>query len=248
MREQNKHRLFRTLIIISLLLFLLDFWGKADFLHGWFLDLTGQERKKTVALLEEKNREGKENYEVEIAALKLKIIRCQEENKSARRLLGANLSPKLKFFPAHLLGLREDKFKIDVGSHQGVKKNAWVVSENVLVGKIIKTTPFTAEGIFVAGSDFQMAVGIWRVGENDMKSHLIAKGLLRSKPSLVVEEILPEEKVEKGDLVAGLGAEGQFLIGKVSDVGLDEGKVFKKATVEWFTNPRQLTNVFVVKQ
>ena len=230
-------KIWIILLGISLFLFFLDKTGKTAFLYRWLFS----HQKKPVSLPE--NNQPQKSREV----LELELARCQEKNQALRRLLEAKLSPQIQFVPATLLGAGKEKFSLSVGSQQGVKKGAWVVWENFLVGKITKVFPTTSEGVFVSSKDFQMAVSIWRPPQEGINKLLVGKGILDNRPLLTVKEILPDEEVKEGDLVAGLEHNGEFLIGKIKSVSWDEGKVFKKAEINWLVNPRQLVTVFVVK-
>ncbi|MFH1601559.1 MAG: rod shape-determining protein MreC [Candidatus Shapirobacteria bacterium] len=230
------------LLGISLLLWILDGRGFLDFIHDFFSKATENARQESVALSQKVPGEKKE---AEIEALNLKISQLTEENQSCRRLLGADLSPKLKFIPAQILGVNKEGFVLNVGSFQGLQEGSLILWENILVGKITKVNSFSSEAISIANKDFQLAVGIWRVA--DENKPLTGKGILRGGPALVVEEILADELVETGDLVASLESGGEFLIGRVSAADWEEGKYFKRAAVDWLIDWKTLRTVMVVK-
>jgi len=241
--EKKSASTFWRLFFLSLILLSLDRLGRLEFVHRRFLSLTRRWRQGGV----EQRQQPELDCQTKVAQLEAELARLEEENRAARRLLGADLSPKLKFVPAHLLGLNEREFSLDVGQNQGVQKDAWVMSENILVGRITQVNCCVSQGMFVSHPGFRLAVSIWRSSQE--RRDLIGKGLLRGgSRSLTVEQILPEEEVAPGDLVASLESGGQFVVGKVVEVGLGTDKVFQKAVVEWLLQPRQLETVFVVKQ
>ncbi len=231
------------LLILGLLFWFLDAQGSFNWLHRSFGKLTNKGREDVLLLT---RKEEDEDPEIKIADLRFRVSQLEEENKSIRRLLGADLSPKLKFIPAHIMGVSRDSFVLDQGSFGGILKDSLVLSENTLVGKIVKANSFNSQGFFLTNNDFRLAVGIWR--EKEGEKNLIGKGLLRGGVNLIVGEILPEEMVQEEDLVASLEQGGEFLIGKVVKVDWDQGKVFKKAEIKGFVNLRNLRTVMVVKQ
>jgi len=232
---------FWFLLVLSLLFWFSDTKRGFNWLHHFFASLTHRSRQASIPVIS-----SDQDDQIKIAGLELKITQLEEENKAARRLLGAGLSPKLKFTPAHFLGLSKSEFVLDKGSLEGVGEGAWVLAKNVLVGKITKTNPFTAWGELVTNRDFRLAVGIWRFGEKEKQ--LVGKGLLHGGQAPLIKEIFPEEEVEIDDLVASLEKGGQFLVGRIIQVDWDEGKVFKKAQLDWLANPRELSVVMVVKR
>lgn len=230
-------------MILSLFFWLLDARGSFNWLHQFFGQFTNRARKSALLVVQ---KEEDENWEGQIAVLQLRVSQLEEENKSARRLLGADLSSKLKFIPAHLVGLNPDSFILDQGSFGGILEDSLVLFENILVGKIVKVNSFNSRGIFLTNNDFRLAVGIWR--KNEEEKNLAGKGILQGGASLLIEEILPEEEVEEGDLAASLEQEGEFLIGQVIKIEWGQGKVFKRAEVKGFIDLRNLRTVMVVKQ
>jgi len=236
---------FLVLLFLSLLFWFLDTKGAFNWLHKPFANLTNPARKSALLLTQGKLGED-QNQEAKIADLEFKIKQLEEENKSARRLLGADLSPKLKFIPAHVLGISKDHFILDQGSFGGILEDDLVLSGNILVGKVVKVNSFNSEAISLVSNDFRLAVGIWRREEGE--EDLVGKGLLQGGTGLLVKEILPEEEIKKGDLVASLDQGGEFLVGEVISTDWDQNKVFKNATLKGLFNLRNLRTVMVVKQ
>ncbi len=238
---------FWVLLVLSLVFWLLDTKGTFGWLHQSFGNITNKGRREALEVIQkEDGKEESVSWETKIVALELRLKQLEEENKSARRLLGADLSPKLKFLPAHILGLNKDSFVLDQGSFAGILEDSLILSENLLVGKVVKVNSFNSQAISLSNSSFRLAVGIWG-GEEEGKE-LKGKGLLQGGANLVVGEILPEEEVEEGDLVASLDQGGEFLIGKVTKVDWDQNKLFKNASVQEYINLRSLRTVLVVKQ
>jgi len=170
---------------------------------------------------------------------------CLEENEQMRKLLGAPLSPKWKFLPAKVIGGGE-KIRIDKGERDGVKKGMIVVSENILVGKVVKTgersslleTPLTPK--------VSLPVVVKRAGGKGIQ----ARGIIRPVGgSLVLSEVLQSEDIQKGDLVVSGGDENwpaDLLIGQITDVLPKSAEVYQKARVRPLLEYDKLRIVFVV--
>jgi len=170
---------------------------------------------------------------------------CLEENERMQKLLGAPLPPKWKFLPAKVTGVGE-KIRIDKGEKDGVKKGMIVVSENILVGRVVEIseetslleTPFTPK--------VSLPVVVKRAGGKGIQ----ARGILRSVgENLILSEVLQSEDIQKGDLVVTGGDENwpaDLLIGQISDVLPKSAEVYQKARVKPLLEYNKLRIVFVV--
>lgn len=177
---------------------------------------------------------------------------CLEENEKMRKLLGAPLPPKWKFLPAKVAGIT-NLMRIDKGSKEGLKEGMVVVSENILVGKItfvgendslvqLPVTPGIKIPVIVKNSQAAISSGI---------AGLKARGLLTGQYGgmLVLDRVLQEEELEKGDFVVTSGDEGwaaDLLIGEIIDVLPKSAEIYRKAQVKPFVDYSKLTTVFVV--
>jgi rod shape-determining protein MreC len=170
---------------------------------------------------------------------------CLEENERLRKLLGAPLPPKWKFLPAKVIGSGE-KIRIDKGEKDGVKKGMIVVSENILVGRVVEVsngsslleTPLTPK--------VSLPVVIKRAGEKGIQG----RGILRSVgESLILGEVLQSEDIQKGDLVVSGGDENwpaDLLVGQIADVLPKSAEVYQKARVKPLLEYDKLRIIFVV--
>jgi len=170
---------------------------------------------------------------------------CLEENERMRKLLGAPLPAKWKFLPAKVTGSGE-KIRIDKGEKDGVRTGMIVVSENILVGKVVDVgeesslleTPLTPK--------LSLQVVIKRAGGKGIQ----ARGILRpAGGNLVLSEVLQSEDIQKGDLVVSSGDENwptDLLIGQISDVLPKSAEVYQKARVKPLLEYDKLRIVFVI--
>lgn len=186
---------------------------------------------------------------------------CLEENEEMRRLLGAPLPPQWKFLPAKVVGISE-KMRIDKGKQDGVEEGMMVVSENILVGKVVSVEERSALVQLPTDINSKIPVVVKKTGAAGVQ----ARGILLSQSGkLIVDRILQSEDVRVGDLVmtAGEGpprpastrgelAEGEtgwlpdLLIGQIEEVLGREAEIYKKAQVFPLIDYQSLRIVFVV--
>ena len=177
---------------------------------------------------------------------------CLEENAQMRRLLGAPLPAKWKFLPAMVVGLSE-QMRIDKGEKDNVLPGMMVVSENILVGKIISV-----------GQDYSLVqlpvtpgVKIPVMIKSSDSSGIKARGLLVGQygNNLILDRVLQEEEINKGDIVTtsgeGLPAGRQgwlpdLVIGQISEVLPKSAEIFQKAQVKPLVDYNELRIVFIV--
>ena len=148
-----------------------------------------------------------------------------------RRLLGAPLPAKWKFLPAKVMGNGE-KIRIDKGEKDGVKKGMIVVSENILVGRIVSLTQKSSLLELPISPGVILPVVVKRAGNKGIQ----ARGILQqSGGNLVLSEVLQSEDIQKGDLVVTVGDENllpDLLIGQITDVLPKSAEVYQKARVK----------------
>lgn len=181
-----------------------------------------------------------------------KLSSCLEENEKMKKLLGAPLSPKWKFLPAKVAGISSE-MRIDKGLKDGVEEGMTVVSENILVGKVI--TVGNNDSLIqlptTAGTKIPVIVKNLSAGESPVGSSIQARGLLVGQYGgvLVLDKVLQEEEIQKGNFVITSGDEGwapDLLIGEILNVLLKSAELFRKAQVKPFVDYSKLTTVFVV--
>jgi len=181
-----------------------------------------------------------------------KLFSYLEENEKMRKLLGAPLSPKWKFLPARIAGI-SGFMKIDKGLKDGVKPGMTVISENILVGKVtsVGNNDSLVKLPITTGTKISVLVKNLSAGERPAESSIKAKGLLVGQygGGLVLDEVLQEEDIQKGDFVVSSGDEDwapDLLIGEIENVLPKSAELFRKAKVTPLVDYFRLTTVFVI--
>jgi len=170
---------------------------------------------------------------------------CLEENEEMRRLLGAPLPPEWKFLPAKVVGMT-DKMRIDKGRQDGVEEGMMVVSENILVGKIVSVEERSALAQLPTDPNSKIPVAVKKPASTGVQ----ARGLLISQSGgeLIADRVLQSEDIRTGDLVLteGEGWLPDLLIGQIEEVLGQEAAIYKKARVSSLIDYQNLRVVFIV--
>ncbi|MFH1840741.1 MAG: rod shape-determining protein MreC [Candidatus Shapirobacteria bacterium] len=166
---------------------------------------------------------------------------CREENQKMARLLGSPPPVKTNFILAHVLGL-SDALKIDRGENDGVKTGQAVIADETLIGRIRWVGATVSLVQLISDPGLKIAVITQKDGQTK------AKGLLSR---LLLDQVLQEEKLDKGDLVISTADGGwppNLLIGTVSDVLPANRKLFRQAKIQPLVDYQKLNIVFIINQ
>ena len=174
--------------------------------------------------------------------LKLKAV--QEENKILRAQFESQPETAAKLLPAKVVGLPKNLI-LDKGSSSGVAVGDIAVLENSFLGEVI-----------TVGSNYSNV----RIPTDSASSITVyvdtprgPKGLVKGSfdQGMILDKILPEEKLEVGQLVLTAGEEEAgnipkgLILGKISKIKKDEAAVFQTAEIEPIWPYDQLATVFV---
>lgn len=177
----------------------------------------------------------------ELSSLKAKLQVLEEENRALRKQLEAPLPPSFKFLPAKTLA-QTRYLTIDRGEQDGVKPQMLVVSENILVGKVLSVTPTTAQILLPTDPDSKIPARTLKTS---------AQGLVVGEfgTKVIFDKVLQGESLEEGDLIVTTG-EGEYardlLIGKLGKIEKVPVQPFQKGRITPLLNYGKLVNVFVV--
>ncbi len=177
---------------------------------------------------------------------------CLEENEKLKKLLGLPLPASWKFMEAKVLGISE-KMRIDKGQKEGIKEGMMVISENVLVGKVIKVNENDSLVQLLSDSKTKIPVVIKKASSDKTKpvGGVQARGLLLGQgiEKMLLDRVLQSEDIKKGDLVVTSGEEDwlpDLLIGQIADITPKSAEVYQKARVSPLVNVSELRIVFIV--
>lgn len=185
---------------------------------------------------------GLEKQVRELQDLTVRIKVLEEENKALRKQLEATLPPSLKFLPAKTIG--ETRYlTIDKGEEDGVRSGMMVISENILVGKVVLVTPKTSQILLPIDPDS-------KIPSRTIKTN--ARGLVIGEfgTKVILDKVLQGEILAEDDLVVTTGEGGyvrDLLIGKVERVEKSEVQPFQKGRIAPLLDYGKLVNVFVIK-
>lgn len=135
---------------------------------------------------------------------------------------------------------------LDKGSSDGVQLGQAVVYKDNYIGQVKEVTPKVSRVVLSQDPDSKIAV-FSQNGDGR------AKGLLEGQfgSETLMDKILHQETVAKGDLVYSEGVEGVLprglVMGKVSQVLENQNEIFKQAKVEPVFNIDDLDVVFVIR-
>lgn len=199
----------------------------------WLFLSSRRSQSEKIKFLEEK--------EQELLAEKEKNRALLEENKALRAQLEAPLPPTWEFLPAQTLG-QTPLLTLDKGEKNGVKVGQTAIFKNILVGKVVKITPYQSQVQLPTDPSAKIPVVCQKTR---------ARGILRGEfgKSLVLGEVLQGETLEVGDLLVTTG-EGDFpkglLVGKITEVEKLETEVFQKAQISPLLDYEKLETVFLL--
>lgn len=183
----------------------------------------------------------------QLAVEQNQLAACQEENEKMRKLLGAPLPPKWKFMDARVIGLVSEQLRINKGQAEGVKEGANIISENILIGRVVSLGVNDAWVQMVSSPASKIPVVVKRLGSAGVQ----ARGLLIEQDGgLVLDRVLQSEDIQKGDLVVTSGEADwlpELLIGMINEVLPKSAEVYQKAKVEPLVDYDKLRIVFVVQ-
>lgn len=200
----------------------------------------------------------------EQAALIAKIGELENENANLRKLMGADLPGNWKFAPAKVIGRDNYEIYINQGEKHGIQTGMMAIlppigesNLGILIGKVSQTLPGQSQITTVMAPNTRVPVMI----RDKQTYQQVAEGLLfQENNQLSIKKLLPDEKIQTGDLVitkgeAGLprqgGTEAGWLpdipIGIISEVIFElENDLYQQANITWLAAGETLDRVFVV--
>lgn len=171
------------------------------------------------------------------------------ENESLRKALSFKQQSKLNLLPAEVLSLDATGFTqtivIDKGSDAGIAANqAVVVSPGILVGKVTKLYPHSAQVTLITDPSTVVNSEVVDSG---------ARGLIRGQHGLglSLDLVTQNDLIKNGDEVITSGLSDDFprglLIGDVAAISSSPSELFQKAFVSPAADLRSLRFLFVVQ-
>lgn len=134
---------------------------------------------------------------------------------------------------------------IDKGSMDGIKVGMPVVVKDTYLGQIREVSPKQSSLILPSDPDSKLAAF---VTNKNGKARGVLQGQFGSE--MLLDKILHEEPVSRGDLVYSEGTEGNLprglVLGQVSEVSERQNQIFKQAKVKPVFNISDLDIVFVI--
>jgi rod shape-determining protein MreC len=187
-------------------------------------------------------------------ALKEQLGQLLSENSNIRRKLSETegllsqqktLSPQtLSLLPARPIGLSRYLY-IDKGSDDGVKVNQALLFKDNFLGLVKEVSAKRSAILLSTDPDSHLSAFV----QNNQGK---AKGILNGKygSELILDKVLHQEQIQKGDLVYSEGTEIEIpkglILGQVSEVVDKDNEVFKSAKVKTNFDPSDLDVVFLV--
>lgn len=252
-------QIFLFLLLSSFLLLLLDLLGFLKIIKSSAYFITNP---ISFGIYQLKNTISKQFYFIfaaryaalENIALKEQMGELFSENSNLRRKLAeteslvvqqANLDPQIyKLLPAHLMGVGRF-LTLDKGLQDGVKLDQAVVFKDNFIGQVINVSEGGASVKLLTDPDLKLsAFSFGKQGK--------AKGILTGQfgSEILMDKILHEEQIEKGDLVYSQGFEGNIprglILGRVVEILDEKNEIFKQAKVAPIFDIRDLELVFVI--
>lgn len=250
---------FITLIFISVLILILDFFRllslpksllqtvTVPIQYGLYQSSVSVTRQFEFVLNARKASQ-------ENKALSEQLAQILSENANLRKKLDEaqafleqenNLSEEVfNLTPARPIGHSRYLF-IDQGEEDGVKKDQVVVFKDNFIGKIAEVEPKKSKVILVTDPDL-------RVSAFSQSEAGRAKGVLLGQfgSEMLLDKILHEEPIKEGDLVYSEGQETEIprglILGQVSQIIEKDEEAFKQAKVRPVFDIADLEVVFVV--
>ena len=196
-------------------------------------------------------RKQNEDLQNQIVQMKMREVRMVEDANQARRLqllLGFKEQYISKTVPAQVISTTGSEFSraiyIDKGSKDGIGSDMPVVTPSGVVGKVLHVYPSTSLVLLI--NDPTSGAGV--ILE---KSRLqgILKGDVRATGTLMLSNVMSDEKVEVGERILTSGGDRIFpkgmLVGTVSAVGPGQD-LFLNIRVRPATSLSKLEEVLVI--
>ena len=247
---------FFSFLLISILLFLADYYGVLDSLKSPFEPGISKFKKILYQGLVDlkyfpavlfsyrgiiKNIDNSRITAVDNDKMKLKIIQQNEEIESLRRQLNAPLPASIRLIPANVIAVSR-YMEIDAGFNNGVKGGMGIVEGSVLIGKISKSTEFRSQ--------------IWLLTDNDLTIPAITSRGTRGRITgqmgkyILFSQVLQKDPLFLDDILLTSGEEGfpaNLMIGKIIQIEGDDAVVYKSAQVSPYAEFNKIKKVYVVE-
>ena len=203
----------------------------------------------------------KDNDILEISTSRIESI--ESENIELRRQLEAlkeelNITYTLSDYEylnatviSRNVGYWYNKITIDKGTYNGVKKDMVVINSNGLIGKVIRTTTFTADVRLLTTSDTNNKISV-HISNGDNNLYVLINGYDYENNILELEGISNTRDVNIGDYVYTSGLGGIFpsgiLIGSVTEITTDSYDLAKIIKVKPASDFNNLNYVSILKR
>ena len=149
------------------------------------------------------------------------------------------------------IGFWYNTITIDKGSNNGIKVDMAVINHKGLLGKVIKTSNFTATVKLLTSSDVNNKISV-KIKTKDKDVYGLLSKYSQEKHMFIVDGIAENTIIEEGSPVVTSGLGGLFpsgiLIGHVNSVDTDNFDLSKMVEVKSVVNYDHLNYVTVVKK
>ena len=134
-------------------------------------------------------------------------------------------------------------FTIDRGSSAGIEKGMTVISQGLLVGRIIETTPTTAKVYLI--TDYNSTVPV-------IAQATRATGIVRGQRGFgLLLDMVPQTEVLQADdtlITSGFGGDYPkgLVVGRIGDIRKQDAEVYQTSEIRPAVDFRKLESVFVI--
>ncbi len=252
---------FSSYFLIALIIFFLDFWlifNPLRNVFAWALRplrgstyyLLGQIDFEDIFLSKRLKQLKDENWElrkrmVETTGDRVRIQLLHRENERLKTLI--DFFPKeTSLIPAKVLGRRDNYLIINKGEEDGVIVGQTVVEGQHLVGKIVAVYDHESRVVKLGSASLDLPVLVFSDQQECFKEPLSCqkgRGIIVGE---TVKEILREEEVLAGDLVALLDEPTGILVGRIREVRESQDELYKQAQIEKLIDFNRLIEVFLI--
>lgn len=178
------------------------------------------------------------NRELIVEAAKVKSL--TEENNSLKKQFAQTPQESQVLLPARVVSFSRYLI-LNKGTQEGVKKGQMVISEDILVGRVLEVENHEAKITLPTDPEEKIIV---------VTTKNRTKGLLTGSFSedLVLDQVLQADRIEVEEIIETAGGDGLekgIPVAKIKTVGGKPSDIFQSARAEPLLDYAKLTDVFV---